>query len=142
MNQSIYARRWLHCATCDGLQVWLQTALFTHCENQPFKVGSSACECVSVWSAGLWQSAAQLRRGGTHTTRRALRSASYSSAGCRTVPAAPCYAQDLCFCLCSCCLFPAAHTLSSGSERSVLKSSCRVGTNCALIAHTSRFYPK
>lgn len=70
MNQSIYARHWLQCTPRDGLWAWLQATLFTLWENQPFKLGSSLCEwCVSVWSVGLWHTAAQLRRGEMHTAR-------------------------------------------------------------------------
>lgn len=98
MNQSIYARHWLQCTPCDGLWAWLQATLFTLWENQPFKLGSWLCEwCVSVWSVGLWHTAAQLRRGEMHMARWALRSLSHSSAGRRTAPAAPRYARDLCF---------------------------------------------
>lgn len=48
LNQSIYSKHSLHNTSCDGLWVWLQTASFAHCENQPFHLGTSVCVVCEV----------------------------------------------------------------------------------------------
>jgi len=104
-NQSIYYKHSLHNTSCDGLWVWLQTASFVHCENQPFHLGTSVCVVCEVKAHC---SLTQARRDAHHQFGFEI----LETFSCRPQDILSSFLLRLGFVflslevICSCCLFP------------------------------------